>query len=74
MLKEKLLSVKVITIGVLVILIVILVLQNTQVTEVRFFFWTVAMSRVILFLILFAIGVLVGGGAAYSIFTRAKRP
>lgn len=41
-------------------LVVIFVLQNTQVVEVRFLFWTLSMSRALMLLGTLAIG-LVGG-------------
>jgi putative membrane protein len=41
-------------------LILIFVLQNTQVVEVRFLFWTVSMSRALILIGTLAIG-LIGG-------------
>ena len=41
-------------------LVVIFVLQNTQVVEVRFLFWTISMSRALILFATLAIG-LVGG-------------
>ena len=41
-------------------LVAIFVLQNTQVVEVRFLFWTISMSRALMLLGTLAIG-LVGG-------------
>lgn len=42
------------------ILIVIFSLQNSEVTEVDFFFWKISMSTVLVILGSFGIGVLVG--------------
>lgn len=39
---------------------VIFVLQNTEVVGIRFLFWTLSMSRVLLILLLLAVGVLIG--------------
>jgi uncharacterized integral membrane protein len=44
----------------LIALVVIFVLQNTQVVEVRFLFWTISMSRALILFATLAIG-LVGG-------------
>jgi uncharacterized integral membrane protein len=41
-------------------LVVIFVLQNTQVVEVRFLFWTISMSRALILFATLAIG-LIGG-------------
>jgi uncharacterized integral membrane protein len=47
--------------GVLALaLVVVMVVQNTQVVEIRFLFWTWAMSRALLVLLVFAAGLLVG--------------
>lgn len=44
----------------LVFLMVVFVLQNTTVVEIRFLFWTVSMSRALLIIILVAIGAIFG--------------
>lgn len=41
-------------------LVIIFVLQNTQVVEVRFLFWTLSMSRALILIATLAIG-LIGG-------------
>ncbi|HXH64013.1 MAG TPA: LapA family protein [Mariprofundaceae bacterium] len=46
--------------ALLIALPVIFVLQNTQVVEIRFLFWTLSMSRVLIILLLLAIGMLAG--------------
>jgi lipopolysaccharide assembly protein A len=45
---------------VLIALSAIFILQNTGVVDLRFLFWTVSMSRVLLILILLAIGFALG--------------
>ncbi len=45
---------------VFAILVVVFSLQNSAVTQVEFFFWELSMSRVLVILGSFAIGVLVG--------------
>jgi len=42
-------------------IVVLFIIQNTEVTEVRFLFWSVAMSRALMFFLLFALGMVVGG-------------
>lgn len=44
----------------LVFLVTVFVLQNTAVVEIRFLFWTLAMSRALLIVVLLSIGVLLG--------------
>lgn len=45
---------------VALLLVTVLVLQNTQVVEIRFLFWTLSMSRALLVPLVFAAGLLVG--------------
>lgn len=45
---------------ILVALVVLFVLQNTQVVEARFFAWKVSMSRSLMLLSTFIIGVIAG--------------
>lgn len=45
---------------VIVSLVVIFSLQNSEVTEVNFLFWTLSLSRVLIILGAFGIGVIVG--------------
>jgi uncharacterized integral membrane protein len=42
------------------IIIVLFSLQNAEVTEVKFLFWKLSMSRILIIMGSFAIGVLVG--------------
>lgn len=51
---------KTITISILVTLFLIIVFQNTQVVSLRFLFWQISMSRVILMPIIMFIGFIVG--------------
>jgi uncharacterized integral membrane protein len=44
----------------LVLLVGLLILQNTEVVEIRFLFWSLSMSRVLLLPLVFGAGVLVG--------------
>jgi len=46
--------------ALLIALPVIFVLQNTQVVEIRFLFWTLSMSRVLIILLMLAAGMLAG--------------
>lgn len=41
---------------VLTVLVTVFVLQNTAVVEIRFLFWTVAMSRALLIVVMLVIG------------------
>ena len=41
-------------------LVIIFVLQNTQVVEVRFLFWTISMSRALILFSTLAIGLIAG--------------
>jgi lipopolysaccharide assembly protein A len=45
---------------ILLALVVIFVIQNTQVIEVQFFSWKISMSRALLLLVTFVIGIVVG--------------
>lgn len=45
---------------VLVLLAVILMVQNTEVVNVRLFFWQVSMSRIILIFLMLLIGFVLG--------------
>jgi len=51
---------KTIIFSILVALVIIFVLQNTQVVEFQFFFWKVSLSRALLLFLNFLIGVVVG--------------
>ncbi len=45
---------------ILVILVVLFTLQNTEVVALRFLWWEFAMSRILMFLLVFAVGLLTG--------------
>lgn len=51
---------KLITILVLAGLLVVFIVQNTAVVEIRLFFWTLAMSRSLMFFLLVCIGIVIG--------------
>jgi len=51
---------KTIIFSILIALIIVFVIQNTQVVEYQFLAWKVSMSRALLLLGTFVIGVLVG--------------
>lgn len=51
---------KLIVILVLVGLLLVLIIQNTQNVSLNFFFWNIMMPQVILVLILFALGFVIG--------------
>jgi len=53
-------QIRIILTFLLIALSLIFVLQNTQVVGIRFLFWTLTMSRVLLILLVLGIGVLVG--------------
>jgi len=57
---------------VLIAVVVLFTLQNTQVVEVRLLFWTLSMSRVLLIFLLLAVGAVLGWVArgAYQHRTR----
>ena len=41
-------------------LVVVFIIQNAAVVEIQIFFWTIAMSRVLLMFIILAIGIIAG--------------
>lgn len=51
-------------------LVIIFVLQNTQVVEVRFLFWTISMSRALMLMGTLAIGLI--GGWMLTLPKRSK--
>jgi uncharacterized integral membrane protein len=46
--------------AILVVLVLVFVIQNTQVVEVRFLFWEVSMSRALMLLGTFLVGIIAG--------------
>ena len=53
--------------------VVLFALQNTQVVEVRFLFWKVGMSRVLLIFLLLAVGAVLGWVASGAYRHRMRR-
>ncbi|MBN1228102.1 MAG: LapA family protein [Deltaproteobacteria bacterium] len=45
---------------ILLALVIVFVIQNTQVVEVQFFSWKISMSRALLLLATFVVGIFVG--------------
>lgn len=45
---------------VLLLLTLLFILQNTSVVEFHFLFWTVAMSRSLMFFLLLGVGIIIG--------------
>ena len=41
-------------------LIIVFIIQNAAIVEIKLFFWTISMSRVLLMFILLAIGLIAG--------------
>ena len=57
---------------VLVGVVLLFTLQNTQVVEVRLLFWTLSMSRVLLIFLLLAVGAILGWVANSTFRHRAR--
>ncbi len=51
---------KVMSVLILVGLVVLFAVQNYEVVELRFLFWTMAMSRALFFFLVFGIGIALG--------------
>jgi uncharacterized integral membrane protein len=51
---------KVIILLILIVLFTIFVLQNTQIVQIDFLFWSVAMSAIVLISLMMLIGVIAG--------------
>ncbi|MFW6324676.1 MAG: lipopolysaccharide assembly protein LapA domain-containing protein [Desulfovibrionales bacterium] len=51
---------KLVALVVLLILVVLFTLQNTEAVSVQFFFWSASVSKALLIFILFGLGVLLG--------------
>ena len=58
---------------VLVGVVLLFTLQNTQVVEVHLLFWKLSMSRVLLIFLLLAVGAILGW-VAHSIYRNRARP
>ena len=53
-------NIKLISAIVLVGIVLIFVIQNATVVEVKLFFWAVEISRALLMFVVFAVGIIVG--------------
>ncbi|PIU85516.1 MAG: DUF1049 domain-containing protein, partial [Deltaproteobacteria bacterium CG06_land_8_20_14_3_00_44_19] len=53
-------KIKTIIVLVLVALLVIFLLQNTEVIDVKFLFWQISMSRIVLLFSAFIVGLITG--------------
>jgi len=58
---------------ILLAIVVIFALQNTHVVDVRFLFWSVSMSQILLILGLLLVGMLLGW-LAHSAWLHRRRP
>jgi len=58
---------------VLIVVVVLFTLQNTQVVEVRLLFWKLSMSRVLLIFLLLAVGAILGWVAHGAYRHRVRR-
>jgi uncharacterized integral membrane protein len=58
--EESIMNYKLILILILAGLSVIFIVQNVDVIEIRFLFWSIQMSRALLMFFLFAIGIIIG--------------
>ncbi len=63
---------RIVTAAALGVLVLVLVLQNTEVVAVRFFFWDFTMSRVILVLMTTLIGFIGGYLVAVAMASRDR--
>ena len=58
---------------ILASLVLVFIIQNFSVIDIRFLFWTLAISRSLLMFILFLIGLILGCSLhSYSIHSRKK--
>ncbi len=51
---------KIITIIILAVLLIIFVLQNTAIVEIKFWFWELSIPGALLLFICFAVGLIIG--------------
>lgn len=65
-------KVKAIVISVFAVLLLIVLLQNTQIVNVRLLFWTVSMSRIVLLLVVIVISFLLGYLTHFLLKKRKK--
>jgi uncharacterized integral membrane protein len=64
---------KTIIIAIVAVLLLIIILQNTQVVSLRLFFWTISMSRIILLALTLIVGFALGYAAAGIGASKVKR-
>lgn len=64
---------RIVSVLILVGLVVVFVVQNAQVVELRFLFWTAAISQALLLFIVLALGILIGWLLRGYIAHRRKR-
>ena len=69
---EKKDKIKLVVLGVVAILAVIIFLQNTETVETRILFLTVKMSRALLLMLTFLLGLLTGMLVAANFLKRKK--
>ena len=65
---------KTIIVIVLLSFFMVFILQNTQVVEIKFLFWQISLSRVILLFGALFIGVIVGLFIGWEASVKGKRP
>lgn len=64
---------KLVTVLILAGLVVLFIIQNVAVVEVRFLFWTMQISKALLIFLLFAVGVIMGWALnGYLIYRQRK--
>lgn len=59
---------------IIAILFLIILIQNTEVVEFRFFFWQVAMSRIIMLGLALLIGFIIGYIVAHNKSRKKNKP
>lgn len=64
---------KIIVIMILLFLVLLFTLQNTEPVSLSFFFWKFTLSRALMFFLIFAVGVLLGYVLALARQTRGAR-
>ncbi|MDZ7723907.1 MAG: lipopolysaccharide assembly protein LapA domain-containing protein [candidate division KSB1 bacterium] len=66
-------KVRAVVISVFAVLLLIVLLQNTQIVNVRLLFWTVSMSRIVLLLVVIVISFLLGYLTHFLLNKRKKK-
>lgn len=65
---------KTVVVVLLVVLFVIITIQNTEVASFSFLFWQIHMSRIVMLLITFVIGVVAGYALAFVGRRKSRQP